>query len=510
MESNKYVLELKNISKSFPGVKALEDVSLKIKPASIHALIGENGAGKSTLMKCLFGIYKPDAGDIVFQGEKVEFKGPHESIKQGISMIHQELTPLKDRTVAQNIFVGREPYSFLFMTDNKKIVEDTTKLFEKLKIEINPNTKMGDLTVAKMQLVEIAKAVSYDSKIVVMDEPSSSLTISETELLFEIIRQLKKDGVSIIFITHKMNEVFEIADEVTVLRDGKLIKNMPIEDTDENQLVSLMVGREMNEMFPKKYCPIGDVVLKVDNLSCEGVFQDVSFEVRSGEILGFAGLIGAGRTEIMETIFGIRKKSSGRIVIKGKEVDIKDPADAIKNGLGMVTEDRRGTGIIPQSSVEYNIVIANLLAYLSKLRCLYLKKMRKDAKEYAEKLKVKTPSINTKIANLSGGNQQKALVAKWLLTSPDILVVDEPTRGIDVGAKAEIHGFISQLAAEGKAILIVSSEMTEILSVSDRIVVMHEGSMTGILDRAEFDQETIMNYATGIKNLKAEGKGNAN
>jgi len=452
-------------------------------------------------MKCLFGIDKHDGGVIDLDGRHVEFRSPIEAISAGISMIHQELTPIKDRDVAHNVYTGREPHGFWFVVDNKKIVSDTQELFDRLSIDIDPKCRMGDLTIAKMQLVEIAKAVSYDSKVVIMDEPTSSLTTSETTQLFEIIDRLKRDGVAIIYITHKLDEVFKISDEVTVLRDGKFIKNLPTKETTQDELIKLMVGREMEQMFPKNFYPIGDVVFRVEGLSCEGAFSDVSFELHRSEILGFAGLVGSGRTEIAETIFGIRKKTAGKIFINDREVTIRSPMEAIDNHIGMVTEDRRLTGVIPLSSVSYNIVIANIVHYLRKIGILKLKQMRDDAKTYTEKLRVKTPSLDTLMANLSGGNQQKAIVARWLLTNSDILIVDEPTRGIDVGAKAEIHAIISELAKEGKAIIMISSEMQEILSVSDRVLVMHEGEMKGVLDRAEASQERIMMYSAGINDL---------
>lgn len=505
MAEYEYLLEMRGISKSFPGVQALSEVDVKVRPGTVLALIGENGAGKSTLMKCLFGIYKHEAGKIILEGKEVCFDKPVDAINAGISMIHQELSPLRERSVAQNIFTGREPYAFGFIVDNKKIIDETQKLFDKLNIDIDPKQKMGNLTIAKMQLVEIAKAVSYHSKIVVMDEPTSSLTVAETSKLFEIINQLRSEGIGIIYITHKMDEVFEIADEVTVLRDGKFIKTLKSADTSKDELVQLMVGREMVQMFPKNYYPIGDVVLRVEDLACEGVFSGVSFEIHKGEIFGFAGLVGAGRTEVAETIFGIRKKAAGRIFVNGKEVQNATPMDAIRNGIGMITEDRRNTGVIPQSSVQFNISIANFIRYVNKFGLLNLKRMHSDAKEYSQKLRVKTPSLETKMESLSGGNQQKAIVARWLLTNSDILIIDEPTRGIDVGAKAEIHALISQLAGEGKAILMISSEMPEILSVCDRILVMYEGQMRGIVDRCEASQECIMQYSAGLNKMEVNG-----
>ena len=500
MGKDTYVLQMEGIYKSFPGVKALDGVDLKVKPGTVHSLMGENGAGKSTLMKCLFGIYRPDSGKVFFKGEEVNFSGALDALNCGISMIHQELTPVKDRTVAQNVWIGREPMRYGVFTDDKKMNKDTKELFERLNIDIDAQEMMGNLTLAKMQLVEIAKAVSYNASIVIMDEPTSALTNAETEHLFEIIKHLKQQGVAIIYISHKMVEIFRISDEITVLRDGKFIYSSQASELDSRKLITLMVGRDMDQLFPKEIYPIGEVLLKVEGLSCGKLFSDVSFEVRRGEIMGFAGLVGAGRTEVLETIFGIRRKTAGKIYIEGKEVDIKNPNDAIELKMALLTEDRRESGIIPVLSVESNITISSLKNYLDALRLLSNKKIKKYATEYSEKLNVKTPSIDTKIENLSGGNQQKALVARWLLTSPDILMVDEPTRGIDVGAKAEIHTLISHLAGEGKAIIVVSSEMQEVLAVSDRILVMHEGKESGIIDREEATQELVMQYAAGIQN----------
>ena len=500
MEKYTYVLQMEGIYKSFPGVKALNGVDIKIKPGTVHSLMGENGAGKSTLMKCLFGIYKPDEGKVFFKGEEVKFNGTLDALNCGISMIHQELTPIRDRTVAQNVWVGREPMYYGIFTDDKKMERDTKELFDRLNIDIDPREMMGSLTIAKMQLVEIAKAVSYNAGVVIMDEPTSALTETETEHLFRIIAQLKKQGVAIIYISHKMNEIFRISDEITVLRDGQFIHSAPASELDSSRLISLMVGRDMDQLFPKVIHPINEVVLKVEDLACGKLFSGVSFEVRRGEIMGVAGLVGAGRTEVLETIFGFRKKTAGKVYINGKEVDIKSPNDAIDHGVALLTEDRRSSGIIPVLSVESNINVSSLKKYLNSFKLLNTKKMKDCAIEFSRKLNVKTPGIDTRIENLSGGNQQKALVARWLLTDPEILMVDEPTRGIDVGAKAEIHTLISDMAGEGKAILMVSSEMQEVLAVSDKILVMHEGKVSGIIDREEADQELVMQYAAGLHN----------
>ncbi|MDO5702460.1 MAG: sugar ABC transporter ATP-binding protein [Lachnospiraceae bacterium] len=491
---SEYILEMKDIVKEFPGVKALKGVQLKVRPGTVHTLMGENGAGKSTLMKCLIGIYTATSGEIYFDGKKVDFTSPTQSLRAGISMIHQELSPVPERPVCENLWLGRLPRKNSVMVDHKKMRESARELFDRLGLDLDPDEKMGDLTVAKMQMVEIAKAVSYDSKIVIMDEPTSAITESEVEHLFRIIEDLKKKNVAIIYISHKMDEIFRISDDITVYRDGEYIATDRAENLDVNRLITMMVGREMTNIFPKVECPIGETVLKVDNLSAGSAFHNVSFELHRGEILGFAGLVGAGRTEVVETIFGMRTKTGGAIYKDGKQLNIKSPEDAIANKIGLLTEDRRGNGIVGLQSVEVNTVLANLKKYGFVLN---KKQMRSDAEKYCNALNVKTPSLDALIMNLSGGNQQKVLVGRWLLTDPDILIMDEPTRGIDVGAKSEIHSLISKLAGEGKAIIMISSEMPEVLGMSDRVLVMHEGEMTGILDRSEATSDLIMKYATG-------------
>ncbi|MCI5569021.1 MAG: sugar ABC transporter ATP-binding protein [Lachnospiraceae bacterium] len=483
-----------NIVKEFPGVKALKGVDLKVRPGTVHALMGENGAGKSTLMKCLIGIQPVTSGEIIYKGQKVSFKSAREAIDAGISMIHQEMSPVLERSVCDNVWLGREPKNGIF-TDHKKMKRECIELFKKMGQEVDPDEKMKNLSVAKMQMVEIVKAVSYNSSIVIMDEPTSSLTEKETEDLFDIIKDLKERGTAIIYISHKMDEIFRISDEISVFRDGEFIGSDLVENFDQNRLIKMMVGREITNMFPKTECPIGDVVLKVENLCAGRMVQNVSFEVRKGEILGFAGLVGAGRTETVETVFGIRKKDSGKIIKDGKELDIRSPQDAIENHISLLTEDRRGNGIIGLLSVRENMCVAklNLKMYGTPLD---RKRMKTDTQEYIEKIKIKTPTMETPIMNLSGGNQQKVLVGRWLLTEPDVLIVDEPTRGIDVGAKAEIHTLLSELAGQGKAIIVISSEMPEVMGVADKIIVMHEGHVSGTLERSEFSQELIMEYAT--------------
>lgn len=497
-----YILEMKNIVRTFPGVRALNGVDFRARRGSVHALMGENGAGKSTLMKCLVGINPPDSGEIRLKGEKVTISNPHDALKLGIAMIYQELNPVIERSVMENIWLGREPMlrGCSFLVDHRAMYEQTRLLLEELEIDIDPKIKVKELSVAKMQMIEIAKAISYNADIVIMDEPTSSLTPNEVEHLFSMIRKLKDRNVAIIYITHKMEEIFTIADEVTVLRDGNHITTKPIAEMTIDSLITAMVGRRLTEMFPKMESQIGDVKLAVRHLEVPGLLHDISFDLRKGEILGVAGLVGAGRTELMETLFGLRRRSSGEIFIDGKKVDIRMPSDAIKAGIGFLTEDRRLNGIIPVLSVKTNIIVANLRNYLRHGFFLNLKKIRQDCEEYKDRLKIRTPSLDALIQNLSGGNQQKVLVARWLLTNPDILILDEPTRGIDVGAKAEIHTIITKLACEGKSIIMVSSEMPEILGMSDRIMVMSRGQITAILDRKEADQETIMRYAAAKAN----------
>jgi inositol transport system ATP-binding protein len=490
------ILLMENISKSFPGVKALNDVNLTVRKGTIHALMGENGAGKSTLMKILDGIYTPDSGQITFQGQPVTIDSTHAALKLGISMIHQELSPVPYMTVAENIFLGREPLGRFGMIDKRKLNADTKALLNRLEININPTTLMKDLSVANTQMVEIAKAISYDASLIIMDEPTSAITEREVAHLFSMIRSLKAKGVTVIYITHKMDEVFQIGDEITVLRDGKHVATVPATQTNKGRLITMMVGRELTEMFPKEDAPIGEVVLSVRNLTRAGLVEDVSFDLHRGEILGIAGLMGAGRTTVIESIFGIHKMDEGQITIKGKKTQINSPADAIKNGLALLTEDRKLTGIMGVLPVRDNMMVASLPNY-EKRGFLNRRMMEATYKQERSRLDIKSPSMHQLIKLLSGGNQQKVLVSRWLLTSPDILILDEPTRGIDVGAKAEIHRLMSKLAQEGKAIIMISSELPEILGMSDRILVMHEGRVGGIFERKHATQESIMQAATG-------------
>lgn len=503
-----YRLEISHVSKSFPGVKALDDVSLCVRPGSVHALIGENGAGKSTLMKCLFGLYHPEEGTIKLDGEEVRIKSPNDALQHGISMIHQELVPVPHRNVVDNIWIGRYEKKGPFVNE-ALMYKKTEELIGGLGFKISPKTLAKDLSVSQLQALEIAKAVSYNARVVIMDEPTSSLTVAETQHLFEIIRKLKAEGRSIIYISHKLEEIFEIADELTVLRDGKYICTNRIEDLTIDQLISLMVGRDMQERFPPQENEVSDeVVLKVENLTSENPrsFQNVSFELHKGEILGLGGLVGAQRTELMESIFGLRKTSAGTITMHGKQVRNRTPREAIANGFGLLTEERRVTGIIPMLSVKDNTLVSAYKHFVkNKLKVIFPKKMDTPVAEVSKKLDVRAASPRVQIKYLSGGNQQKVLVARWLLAKANVLILDEPTRGVDVGAKYEIYKIMRELAAEGNAIIMVSSEMPELLGMSDRVMVMCEGKMTGILDHDEATQVNVMQLATKFspKTVKA-------
>ncbi|QOX65456.1 sugar ABC transporter ATP-binding protein [Anoxybacterium hadale] len=498
MEMEKDILVMKDIVKTFPGVKALKGVQLNVKYGEIHALMGENGAGKSTLMKSLIGIHPPTSGQIYFEGNLIENYTTAEALKMGIAMIHQELSPVEHRSIMENIWLGREPKNKLGLIDHKKMYEMSKEVLKEIDFNEDPKTLMVNLTVAQMQMIEIAKALSYKAKLIIMDEPTSALTNKEIDQLFSIMRRLRESGKSIIYISHKLDEIYTITDKITVYRDGEFIGTGNTKDIDVSQLIKMMVGREVDEMFPKEICEIGDVKMEVKNLSYGKKFQDVSFNVRKGEILGIAGLVGAGRTEVIETIFGIRGKTSGQIIIDGTEVNIKTPRDAKENKMALLTEDRRQTGIFPMLTVLQNTIIAHLSKYVKKNGLLDHKQAIADTNEYVSAISIKTPSIYQKIENLSGGNQQKVLVARWLLTDPEILFLDEPTRGIDVGAKSEIHRLITRLAGQGKSIIMVSSELPEVMGMSDRIVIMHEGKVTGIVENnSELTQEEIMRYATG-------------
>lgn len=497
--SSENVLEMRNVSKSFPGVKALKGVDLSIKKGTVHALMGENGAGKSTLMKVLYGIHQPDEGEVIFKGKPYAVKSPIDALNGGVSMIPQEISPVPNLTVASNVFLGKEltrgrGISFI---NQKKMVEETQALFDELAIDIDPSVMMSEISIANAQLVAIATAVSYNADLVIMDEPTSALTEKEIDKLYAIIKDLKeKKNIAIIYISHKLDEVFAICDEVSVLRDGEYIGSDSIENFDKDRLISMMVGRSMDEFFHKEEAEIGEVVLEVKELSLSKKFENISFKLRRGEVLGVAGLMGAGRTEVMEAIFGYKPAESGEIFIDGEKAEIKEPIDAIKHGIAFVTEDRKLTGIFPELSIKDNIIMPDVDTYI-KRGLLDGRKIKENCQEQREAISIKTPTLEQLIKNLSGGNQQKVLISRWLLTTPEVLILDEPTRGIDVGAKSEIHRLIGELAKMGKSIIMVSSEMPEILSMSDRIMVMHEGKFSGEISREEATQEKILQLATG-------------
>lgn len=490
------ILTMKGIDKSFPGVHALDHVDLEVKKGEVHALMGENGAGKSTLMKVLTGIYVKDAGTITYEGKEVEFANPREAQEAGIVIVHQELNMMNHLTVAQNIFIGREVMSGRLIHD-KKMNEKAAELFQKLNIDIDPTEKMGNLTVGKQQMCEIAKAISHDAKVIIFDEPTAALTESEIAELFKVIRDLRKKELGIVYISHRMDEIKVITDRVTVMRDGSYVGTLITESCTKDDIINMMVGRVIYEEPKTKsnVAPDAPVVLKVEHLNAGKMVRDVSFELRKGEILGFSGLMGAGRTETARALFGADPKESGDIYVNGRKVDIKNPMDAVKCGIGYLSEDRKRYGVVIQKTVAENSTLAALDEYIKGM-FIDKKKEGEVAQKYVDSLKTKTPSIDQLVVNLSGGNQQKVVIAKWLVRNSDILIFDEPTRGIDVGAKSEIYHLMNELAAEGKSIIMISSEMTEILRMSDRVVIMCEGRMTGELDIAEATQETIMHAAT--------------
>ncbi len=480
-QDSQVLLTMTNVSKSFPGVKALDNANLTVRSHSVHALMGENGAGKSTLLKCLFGIYAKDEGEILFLGQPVNFKTSKEALENGISMVHQELNLVRQRNVMDNLWLGRYPLKGIFV-DHGKMYQDTKAIFNELDIDIDPREKVANLSVSQMQMVEIAKAFSYNAKIVIMDEPTSSLSEKEVEHLFKIIAKLKERGCGIIYISHKMDEIFKICDEITILRDGKWINTVPVKGTTMESIVAMMVGRELTQRFPEKTNTPKEVILTVENLTAlnQPSIQDVSFELRKGEILGVAGLVGAKRTDIVETIFGIRECQSGTIKLNGKIMRNRTALEAINNGFALVTEERRSTGIYANLSIEFNSLISN---------------MKSDTQWVIDAMNVKTPSHKTAIGSLSGGNQQKVVIGRWLLTQPEILMLDEPTRGIDIGAKFEIYQLIMELAKKDKGIIMISSEMPELLGVTDRILVMSNGRVAGIVETAKTSQEEILQLA---------------
>jgi methyl-galactoside transport system ATP-binding protein len=501
MKENGLLLEMNQISKEFPGVKALDNVTIKLRAGTVHALMGENGAGKSTLMKCLFGIYIQDSGEIILDGKRVEINDSKTALDLGISMIHQELLSVPYRSVMENIWLGRFPlknFGPIKLVNHKKMYKDTEKLFQDLNMDIDPAAIVNRLSVSKVQSMEIAKATSMNAKVIIMDEPTSSLTENEVEHLFRIIRDLKNQGVAIIYISHKIEEILQISDDVTIMRDGRCVGTWSSGELTTDLIISKMVGRDLTNRFPERQNTPSEVVLKVENLTSPypKSFKNVSFDLRKGEILGVGGLVGAQRTELIEAIFGLRSIEAGRILLNGQEVKIKTPVEAIRRKIALLTEERRASGIFPLLSVLENTVIANLSRYIRWLFLLDDRKRQDDTVKSIEMLRVKTPSFKALIKDLSGGNQQKVLFARWLLTDPDILLLDEPTRGIDVGAKFEIYTIIANLAMQGKSIVMISSEMPELIGMSDRIMVMCEGRLSGIVNGKETNQEEIMQLAT--------------
>lgn len=492
-------LRVSNIEKSFPGVKALDKIEFSVRKGTVHVLCGENGAGKSTLMKIINGIYQPDSGQILIDGKEVKIKNPIQARQLGISMIFQELNFIPEMTIEESLFVGNWPRDRFGKVDWPEIRKRTLALLKAESLNYRPDTKLKDLTVSDIQMLEILKAISYQSDIIIMDEPTSAITQKEVDVLFGKIFELKARGAAIIYISHKMDEIFKIADDITVFRDGKVIDSKPKEALDIDTVIALMVGRKLGNDFPKAVVPIGEPILDVKRL-CGLKFKDVSFDVKKGEIVGFAGLMGAGRTEVMRAVFGLDPIKSGTIEMHGKSVRIKNVKDSIEQKVVMLTEDRRRYGILPVRSVRENISVTNLNKFIYGGK-LHAKEELETVKYYCDKMKVKTPNYETNIASLSGGNQQKVLLAKWLITDPEVFIVDEPTRGIDVGAKYEIYKLISDLVSDGKSVIMVSSELPELIGMCDRIVVMAKGEVMGILGKSEFSQENIMRLATGTKQM---------
>ncbi|MFW6274001.1 MAG: sugar ABC transporter ATP-binding protein [Halanaerobium sp.] len=499
----KKVLEMKNITKTFPGVKALDRVNFSLQKGEVHALLGENGAGKSTLMKVLNGIHQRDEGEIILRGEPVEFEGTKEAQKAGLAIIHQELELIPYLNVAENIFLGREEKKGVFI-NYKKLYRKTEEVLEMLGVNIDPKARIKDLNIGSQQMVEIAKAVSQDADILVMDEPTSSLTSQEIEILFELIERLKKRDIAIVYISHRLEEVFEICDRVTVLRDGQFVGEVKTSETDEDELIKMMVGRTIEDRFPEMKFNAGEEILRVENLSVPNEIINASFSLHKGEILGIAGLMGSGRTELAKAIFGVFKEKSGSIYYRGNKLVIDSPADAIDNNIYYLSEDRKEEGLILGLSVAGNISISVLKTLLNASTFIDSPAEKKLAKKYIKDLNIKTPSEKQLVKNLSGGNQQKVVISKLLSTKPEVVIFDEPTRGIDVGAKREIYNLMQDLVDEGVAVILISSELPEVLNLSSRVLVMHEKEIMGELDAAEADQEAVMKLATGRRSQKGE------
>ncbi len=498
MNKDSLMLKMNNISKSFPGVNALHDVSIEVHKGEVLALLGENGAGKSTLMKILSGVYAKDEGEIFIEGEKVLIRDVKQAENLGVAIIHQELSVLQNLTVSENLFLGNEKFSSFTRRINKRAMrERTVNFLEQIGSKVDPDDLVRDINVGDMQLLEIVKAISKNSRIIVMDEPTTALTEVETKNLFRVIKKLKEKGIAIIYISHRMDEIYEICDRVTVLRDGKLVGSSKVSDISREQLITMMVGRKLEEQFPFEKTKDKKISLEVKNLEVKDLLKNISFKAMSGEVLGFAGLMGAGRTELAKAVIGEIKKDSGEIFLEGKKILIKNPKDAISRGICYLSEDRKKEGLVLGLSVRENITLPSLKKFERDIARVSKRKEKNEVEEYIRMLSIKTPGAEQKVKNLSGGNQQKVIIAKWLMTSPKVLIIDEPTKGIDVGAKKEIYLLINKLKAEGKAIIMISSDMPELLGICDRIIVMHQGEIKGELQREEATQESIMNLAIG-------------
>ncbi|MGN9164268.1 sugar ABC transporter ATP-binding protein [Tissierellaceae bacterium HCP3S3_D8] len=499
----KEILKMKNITKNFPGVKALDDVDFTVYENEVMALLGENGAGKSTLMKILSGVYTKDEGEIVLEGKAMDITSPRDAIEKGIAIIHQELNLVPYLTVYENIFLGREIKSSYGGLDRKQMIDQSREILERLNVNISPTKKVNYLSIAQQQMVEIAKALSLNAKIIIMDEPTDTLTDNEVSSLFEIIRELKRQGKGLVYISHRISEIFEICDKVTILRDGQFVAEKDVLDVDEDEIIRLMVGRALDEQFPYMETNYDEEVLKIDNLSNKYV-KNISFTLKKGEVLGISGLVGAGRTELAKTIYGFYRKDTGRVILNGEELSLNSPKEALNKGIAYVSEDRKSDGLILIMDVKSNTTISALEKFKTFLG-IDKKKEYKVAEEYRDKINIKTPSLYQKVKNLSGGNQQKVAIAKALLTDPKVLILDEPTRGVDVGAKREIYDLLNEIKKEGRSIIMISSEMPEIIGMSDRILVMHEGELKGELSKEEATQEKIMSYIVrGEENIDEE------
>ncbi|AWY44566.1 fused D-ribose ABC transporter ATP-binding protein [Glaesserella parasuis 29755] len=497
--SSPYILEMRNVSKTFPGVKALDGINLKVKRGTIHALMGENGAGKSTLMKILYGIYISDDGsELILDDKPFKPSRPIDAIRSGLTMVPQEISPAANLTIADNFYLGREITQGKFLLNQKEMDRKAAEILSELGIPMDVTVKMSEVSVAKAQLVAIATAVSNDAKIIIMDEPTTALTEMEVEQLYKIIDAVKKRGIAIIFISHKLDEVFKVSDEITVIRDGQYVGTKATTDVTKEELISMMVGRDMSEMFQRERFELSDeIVLEIKNFTRAGKYEDISFSVRKGEIFGIAGLVGAGRSEIVESLFGYKPADSGEIYIHGKKVEINNPLDAMEHKIGFVTEDRKLTGLFLNLNIIDNMIMPQMSPYLEHF-LISVDKSHKTANEQKKKLKIKAPDVEVITNNLSGGNQQKVLLARWLLLEPEILILDEPTKGIDVGAKAELYKLMVELSKQGKTIIMITSDMLELLSMSDRVMVMHEGHKVGIIPHQELSQERVLAFASGL------------